>query len=216
MTKRENKKYPNLHKEVNTKSRSDFIETDYIDGVKNDKGELVIRPLNDEEKAWLDQFYGESVVTSAKNLNPTKEIKKYCKEISNLRKKIAKERKEKKVKQNKKIKFWTKKIKDIEKCLHFLREEAGVFYPSPEQQRKFYKENNERNTCIYNNLKSRGMLLELTAETYDTFISDYWDIITSITGEDSQDRIIEEIEKKLRGNFLPNKLDDSGNDSDDS
>lgn len=216
MSKRSKLKYPNLDKSVNTKSRSDLIETDYIDGVRNEKNELVIRPLTDKEKEWLNQWYGENVITSSKNLNPTQEIQDYSNKRSTLKKEIAKERKKKNVRTNKKIKFMMKQIEDIEECLDFLREEAGVFYPTCEEQREIFRENNYRNACIYNNLKSRGMLLELTEETYDTFIAEYWEILASITGEDSQDKLIAEIEDNLRGSFLPESFNDSDDDSNNS
>ena len=216
MSKRSKLKYPNLDKSVNTKSRSDFIETDYIDGVKNADGELVIRPMNDKEKAWLNQWYGEHVIASSKNLNPTPEIQEYSDKKSQLKKDIAKERKDKKVKTSKKIKFMQNKIIEIEECLDFLREEAGVFYPKSEDQREIFRENNHRNACIYNNLKSRGMLLELTEETYDIFIGEYWEALAAITGEDSQDKLIRDVEDKLRGTFLPHKLTDPDDESNDS
>ena len=217
MTKKRSKiKYPNIDISVNTKSRTDYIETDYVNGVRNKDGELVIRAMTDDETAWLDNFYGESLICSSKNLNPTEEIQDYAKKKSSLKKRIAKERKDTGLKTNRRIVFLENKIIKIEECLDFLREEAGVLHPTCEEQRRLFRDNNKRNKCIYNNLKSRGMLLELTTETYDSFIGDYWDILTNLTGNDSQDVIIEEIEKRLRGNFLPHELSDSDDDTDES
>lgn len=59
MSRRKKTKYPNLNPGLNLKKRTEIIETDYVNGVRNEKGELVIRPLTDEEKAWLDKFYKE-------------------------------------------------------------------------------------------------------------------------------------------------------------
>lgn len=51
---------------MNTKVRKDALEVDYINGVKNAKGETVIRELTEEEKAWLDQFNGEVINANVK------------------------------------------------------------------------------------------------------------------------------------------------------
>lgn len=51
---------------MNTKVRKDYIEADYINGVKNSKGETVIRALTEEEKAWLNDFYGEFINANVK------------------------------------------------------------------------------------------------------------------------------------------------------
>jgi len=61
MSRRSKIKYPALRREYNTKSRHFFIETDYINGVKNDHGRQVLRPLTEEEKEWLNKFYDETV-----------------------------------------------------------------------------------------------------------------------------------------------------------
>lgn len=39
--------------------RKEFIDTEYIRGVKNEEGEMVIRPLNAKETEFLDKFYKE-------------------------------------------------------------------------------------------------------------------------------------------------------------
>jgi hypothetical protein len=65
--KAENKKYRYLQREKNLKSRRYFIDTDYIDGVYNEEGKQVMRGLNSEEKAWLNQFYKEDICASRKD-----------------------------------------------------------------------------------------------------------------------------------------------------
>lgn len=64
--KKDNKKYRYLQRDKNLKSRRYFIDTDYIDGVYNEDGTQAMRGLNDEEKAWLNQFYKEDVCASRK------------------------------------------------------------------------------------------------------------------------------------------------------
>lgn len=61
MSRRKQTKYPNLNPGLNLKKRTEVIETDYVNGVRNEKGEMVIRPLNEDEKAWLDKFYKEYI-----------------------------------------------------------------------------------------------------------------------------------------------------------
>lgn len=219
MAKRRKGKYPNLDISQNTKSRTDYIETDYINGVKDRNGKEVIRPLNDEEKAWLDQYYGEHVANSDRSLNPTEEIMQYMKQKSKLKKEIAEIRRDLKVKTNSQIEYKKSKIVEIEKALDFLRTEAGVFNPTCDDQRKLYNVNNSRNFCVYNNRKARGMLLDLTTETYDSFIADYWDTLAGFD-YDSQDALIEIVEERLKQQgYLKDgdseNLGDTSSDTDD-
>lgn len=207
MAKKRKGKYPNLDPSQNTKSRTDYIDTEYINGVTDVHGEEVIRPLNAEEKAWLNKFYGEYVAVSDRQLNPSDEIMEYMKQKSECKKRIAKIRKETKVKENQEIVFLLSKIEEIEKALDFLRKEADVFHPTCEEQRELYNTNNTRNFCVYNNLKARGMLIDLTTETIDSFVANYWDVLLGFD-YDSQDRLIEVVEDKLRAEgYLPAKRD---------
>lgn len=41
--------------------RQEFLETEYINGLYDDKGNELIRPMNDDEKAWLDKYYKETL-----------------------------------------------------------------------------------------------------------------------------------------------------------
>lgn len=54
-------KYPGLKRKYCHRDRQDYWEGDYVDGVKNAEGDIVIRPLNEEEKAWLNAFNEEEV-----------------------------------------------------------------------------------------------------------------------------------------------------------
>lgn len=219
MAKRRKGKYPNLDPSQNLRSRTDYIETDYVNGVKDGNGKEVIRPLNEEEKAWLDQYYGEHVANSDRSLNPTEEIMQYMKQKSQIKKEIAKIRREEKVKTNSQIEYKKAKIKEIEGALDFLREEAGVFNPTCEEQRALYSTNNSRNFCVYNNRKARGMLLDLTTETYDSFIATFWDTLAGFD-YDSQDAMIDIVEERLKQQgFLKDSdsenLSDTSSDTDD-
>ena len=60
VTKRERSKYPNLDRSVNTKRLRYYIDNNrYMDGVKNEHGQTVIREMSEEEKQWLNKFNGE-------------------------------------------------------------------------------------------------------------------------------------------------------------
>ena len=197
MAKKRKGKYPNLNPSQNTLSRQDYIETDYVDGVFDEKGNELIRPLTKEEKEWLNKFYGEYVAFSDRQLNPTPEIMEYMEKKSEFKKKIAKIRRETGKTENEQIRFYQRKIDEIEAALDFLRTAEGVFHPTCQEQRDLYSINNSRNFCVYNNRKARGMLLELTTETYDSFVATFWDILATFN-YDSQDALIDIVEERLR------------------
>jgi hypothetical protein len=64
--RRSSAKYPALKKELNIKTRHDYIEPDYINGVVDSEGNKVIRALTHEEKEWLNKFYEEYIITNFK------------------------------------------------------------------------------------------------------------------------------------------------------
>lgn len=67
---RSKKKHKNIDKRYNLALRQEYMDVDYVNGVKNAKGELVIRPMTDEEKTWLDNFYKEDLNASIDKNNP--------------------------------------------------------------------------------------------------------------------------------------------------
>jgi len=225
MAKKRKGKYPNLDKGKNLKRRADYIEPDYVNGIKGEDGEYVIRPLTEEEKSWLNDFYGETIAVSDRYLNPTEQMMEYMKKKSNIKKEIKDIKKEKSYKSKKqsdkdsKIKSLLSKIDDIEEKLDQLRLEYGVLYPTCDEHRELYNENNSRNFCLYNNRKARGMLLELTDATLDTFLAEYWDVLSSF-GYDAQDAFLESVEERLRAEgFLgeePQYLSKASSDTDDT
>jgi hypothetical protein len=59
-TRRDNSKYPNLDIELNTKRRRYYMDNvEYVDGVLDQDGKYSMRPLNKEEKEFLNKFNGE-------------------------------------------------------------------------------------------------------------------------------------------------------------
>ena len=131
--------------------RQDYIEPDYVNGVVNANGEMVIRPLNKEEKRFLNSYYEEVI---GANFNHDPELKQLNKDI--------------------------KKLKDIEtptkedevelmslQMEYFAKADEVLLYPDHEDQKKLYGENNARNRCVYNRTKAMHILDELNDATYD-------------------------------------------------
>lgn len=77
--KRGQKKYPNLSKGVNLKSRQNLLDYDYIS------------QLSEKEKKWLDKFSKEYINASLdsknleKNLHNSQKLKKDCYDRNNAR-----------------------------------------------------------------------------------------------------------------------------------
>jgi len=63
-TWRNQSKFPNLEKKFTLPRRQEFLDTEYVNGVINDKGELVMRKLTQSERDWLNQFYKETLNTN--------------------------------------------------------------------------------------------------------------------------------------------------------
>lgn len=78
-TKRGKTKFPNLHPELNLKTRYELIDYDYID------------KLSTKEKKWLDKFTKEYTSAAldtedlSKNLHNTVALKKDCQDRNNSR-----------------------------------------------------------------------------------------------------------------------------------
>ncbi len=77
--RRQEKKYPNLNKQVNLKSRQQLLDYDYLS------------KLTHKEKKWLDKFSKEYINASLdakkleKNLHNTPKLKKDCYDRNNAR-----------------------------------------------------------------------------------------------------------------------------------
>jgi hypothetical protein len=59
--KNHKRKFQSLNSKGARAHRKEFIETSYINGVVNDFGDQVIRPLSKDEISWLDKFYKEFI-----------------------------------------------------------------------------------------------------------------------------------------------------------
>lgn len=216
-TKKENKrsktKFPALNKGVNLSSRKDYIEPEYIDGVFDKDGKQVIRSLTEDEKAWLNQWYEEAIVTNfyhdkeLKTLNRMKKniiedetvdiLKKQVKQLQKNKSSNAK-----KIKDLKEIIHLTKKqneetyseqLQEIEQELEELRKEK-LLYPDKEDHKQFYNENNSRNSCIFNKSRISGKLVDFDIINFDELVG------KNIQCIDLEQILINELEGDIHSN----------------
>lgn len=176
--KRKKTKYPNLNKDCNLKVRREYIDTYYVNGIKGEGGEYALRPLNDNEKAWLDKFYGEHVGASFCEKNTlhrtisTEEAQKLRKNTKEKKLEAAKVQK----KINQKITKVNQLLIDIkqlkkdkevaDKALSIAEDELSL-----DQKKQCYDANNARNRCLYNQARKTGKLVKLQPEEYErTFL----------------------------------------------
>lgn len=160
-TRRQRTEYPNLKHETNLRSRKEYIETDYIDGVYNSEGKQVIRAMTPDEKQWLDQFYKEYTIASL----PTNVIiKKKLKDIKKIKKQL---RTCEPIEIEEIEEQYIKLINEFE----VLREKAGAMFPSYEDHLNIFNSNNARNRCLFNKAKTTGNLVNLDISEYDQFTS---------------------------------------------
>lgn len=181
-TKRKKSKYPALSKGLNLKSRKDYIECDYINGIYDEYGNEIIRPLNKKEMEFLNNFYEETVVTNflhddrlidlnnqKKNLLKSDYLDKVKLDLSTAKENQDRKEISRLTKLSKVIKEQTADVKEaelarIEKKAKKIRKEV-LLYPDKEDHKRFYKDNNARNSCIYNRSKIQDKLLDLFDET---------------------------------------------------
>lgn len=158
MTKGTGKKsraYNYLSKNGTYKLRHDQIETSYIHGVKDENGKVVIRPLNKDEKKFLNKFYKETVHCNLSN-----------DEIKDLNKKIKALKRQYKDQFKDTGKYPSEVIK-LEKKVETLRKKMDLFYTNKEDVNKIYSEQNAANRCIFNKSKTEGLLSGLDMTQYD-------------------------------------------------
>ena len=207
-TKRENEKYPALNKGVNLSSRKDYIEPDHIDGIYDQYGNELMRPLTEEEKQWLNNFYSETIVTDFLHHPDLKKLNRLRRSIieDDTVKTLKEEKKElqkdkqanrKRIREISQIISLTKKqneeiyadkLKYIDEELQDLREEH-LLYSDKEDHKQFYNSNYSRNCCIFNRSRMTGNLSDLEIDEYDAYVN------SKIANIDMEDVLISEIEK---------------------
>lgn len=146
-------KYPALERKYNLKTRQDYIELDYVNGVINSDGECVIRALNDEEKTFLNAYYEEVV---GANFIHDKDLRRLYEEMKPLKRRNDLD---------------VGELDDLSilQDEYNKRADEVLLYSNHSDQKKIYGENNARNRCLYNKTKAIGILSEVNDETYDEF-----------------------------------------------
>lgn len=175
--RRRKSKYPALSRKYNLKLRQDYIEPDYVNGVFNDKGEMVIRPLNDEEKEFLNKFYEE--VIGANFL--------YDDDLKNIHEEMKVLKKKKKLTKEETTEL--ERLQDV----YYRRINEILLYPDEEDRRQLYRENNQRNSCLMNRTKAAGRLYEINEDTYDSIHDNVY-----YCADMGENLIINQIERKVR------------------
>ena len=164
------------------------MEADYSNGVRDEDGNLLMRPLDKTEKDFLAKFYKEEVHNK---LDSTEEIKQ-----------------EKKILQNLKFTHRGYRIKNKTKHPEVLAQETkieellksqGNWNYTTEDQKRLNKDNNDRNSCIYNRAKAANTL---QSSVFDVNIDSY--IVSE--GLDSQ---LEKLQDVLLEESFENSSDES-------
>lgn len=165
------KGYNYLDKKGTRSTRHDFIETEYSKGVKNEAGEVVIRPLTPDEKAWLSQFISE---TEHGNINSGEEIKLLLRQRSALISDRVSAKRTGNVDEMVRIEgLIGLKTGEIEK----VRERSNNFYTTEEEAQQIYEKDNARRRDVYNTAKVSDNLVMLDLDEYDRFSTEAVDSI---------------------------------------
>lgn len=92
MAKKRRGRWDNLIKKKNLKLRQDYMDVHFLNGVESVTGEgQGLRPLTEEEKDWLNEFYGEYYNASVNHksydeqMHDTQEMVKDCYDRNNAR-----------------------------------------------------------------------------------------------------------------------------------
>jgi hypothetical protein len=209
-SRRSQSQYPALNKKLNLPSRKEFIETDYINGVFNEEGKQVMRPLTHDEKKFLNDFYEETVGanflhdTELKRLSDAKrkiiedseviKLKEECKLISDRKEKNRLQQIIKCLKKQNEEKY-EKKLRSIERLMQERRDKV-LLYSNKEEHKQFYKANNDRNVCLFNKLNTSQEIRYFDLEEYEQVAQKTLDAI------DYEDYLIDQIEGNNQEDIL--------------
>lgn len=157
------KPYNYLDKKGTTLTRQDYIETAYVNGVKGEDGEMVIRPMNSTEKQWLSQFIAE---TDHGNFSKSSQLKKQEKVLRKMRTEYRKHRNAGAVDE---MLLLEKEIQSQYELVLRLREESNAFYVTDEERSELYGRDYERRMDVYNTAKISDNLVLYDLNEYDKF-----------------------------------------------
>jgi len=161
------KRYNYLDKKGTVQTRHDYIETDYVNGVKDpNSGELVMRKMTDDEKQWLSQFIAE---TEHGNINKSKEIKNELKIRTGLVSARYAAKISGRVDEMYKLE---QEIQAVTAKIERLRENCNNFYTTEEQAKEIYERDNARRRDVYNTAKISDNLVLYDLNEYDKFTTE--------------------------------------------
>lgn len=147
------------------KTRQEFIEADYVNGVYDSKGNELIRPMTKEEVEWLTQFYAE---TEHGNFLKTQEIEEQTEAYKELCRQM---KKSKKTMSSGQVLELREKIEESYRKLVQLRSETNTFYPEDVDRKEIFDKGNRRKEDLFNRAKVSGGLVSLDLPDFDQFTS---------------------------------------------
>lgn len=128
-------------------NRRDFIEADYINGVRDEHGNEVMRALTDLEVEWLNNWYKEEVHAKFENSDETKSETKKLKILRLRHKQFAQDNG-----------FDHPEVVAQKERVIGLKTKIGNMITDPDEQSRIYADNYARNQCIFNLAKANGTL----------------------------------------------------------
>lgn len=131
--------------------------------MKNDAGELVIRPMTTNEKAWLSQFIAE---TEHGNVNKTREIKQALKARKAIKSDWVSAKRRGSIEEMLQLE---QQLNEATEKIEQLRENCNNFYTSEEQASEIYERDNARRRDVYNTAKISDNLVLYDLNEYDKF-----------------------------------------------
>jgi hypothetical protein len=151
--------HPNLDYKYTIPSRHEFLDCrHYVNGVKGTDGELAIRPLNESELTWLNDFYAGDLNASFTEQNEyifkmsDEDTLKY----ENMRSQLTKVRVElKRVKARKVVN--TDTLRELYAQMNVLKDELNAL----NKKVGSYQRNNWRNNDLFIKIKLNGKVVPL-------------------------------------------------------
>ena len=163
-------KNSSLQKQYTIKRREHLIETDYIDGIYDKNGIECMRPLTDDEKQWLNQYYTETVHADyskhpeVKKLNKQKNnivfddnIKKKMDEYQGAEDKTELNRMKRVVRDLKKVNI-SENQEEYNRLMMELEQVKSAVMLTYDIKSEIYKENKKRNEDLYTKSVITGKL----------------------------------------------------------
>lgn len=158
------------------------MDTHYIDGMPSITGDgsQGIRPLTDEEKDWLDNFYRQDLIASWKP-DESGLIEGSEEFVAKIEKSLKKAKNS--------LKAAVKK-KDVElvRELNATIDELNEEYRKLNRKIDSYRRNNERNRCLHNQSKKTGKLVYVDYRSLDE------DDATRLNGLELEHLIVDDVD----------------------